>query len=237
MLEALHIENFALIDRLDLQLQPGLNVLTGETGAGKSILLDAIDAVLGGKASQRLVRTGTRKAVVVAHFTLTPFLKTWLESQNIEAKGPVLVCSREITAGKSNLRSRFRLNEASVNKPQMEALRPLLVEITAQGQTMLVGSSDRQREWLDGYGGERLLRQRQQVAEQYEAATQARQTLERRRKFEAERLQQLDLFEYQARELNAANLDDPQELDQLIQEAQRLSHSVELQQQSYQVYQ
>lgn len=237
MLKALHIENFALIDRLDLQLQPGLNVLTGETGAGKSILLDAIDAVLGGKASQRLVRTGTRKAFVEAHFTTTPRLLEWLEQQQLQADGDSLICIREITAGKSNLRSRFRLNGTTVNKPQMEALRQLLVEITAQGQTVQVGSGERQREWLDGVGGEPLLRQREQVTKKHAAATQARQALERRRRFEAERLQQLDLFEYQGRELNAANLEDPHELDHLLQEQQRLSHSVELQQQSYQVYQ
>jgi DNA repair ATPase RecN len=71
MLTALHIENFALIDHLDLHLQAGLNVLTGETGAGKSIILDALDAVLGGKASQRLVRAGMQKALVEACFALT----------------------------------------------------------------------------------------------------------------------------------------------------------------------
>lgn len=237
MLKALHIENFALIDQLDLELQPGLNVLTGETGAGKSILLDAIDAVLGGKASQRLVRTGTRKAIVEAQFTTTPQLSQWLQAQNVTLNGEILTCTREISTGKSNLRSRFRLNGVNVNRPQMEALRQLLVEITAQGQTLQVGSPERQRQWLDGFGGEPLLRQRQQVEVKYAEAAQARQALERRRRFEAERLQQLDLFEYQCRELNAANLEDPQELDLLLQEQKRLSHSVELQQQSYQVYQ
>ena len=66
MLVSLEIENFALIDQLELELKPGLNVLTGETGAGKSIILDAIDAVLGGKATSRWVRTGTAKAFVEA---------------------------------------------------------------------------------------------------------------------------------------------------------------------------
>lgn len=237
MLIALHIKNFALIDQLDLQLKPGLNVITGETGAGKSIILDAIDAVLGGRASQRLIRAGVRKALVEAHFTMTPQLVDWLTEQGLPADIDKLACSRELNAGKSTLRSRFRVNGVGVSKPQMEALRRLLVEITAQGQTLQVGSLDLQREWLDGFGGENLLKQRQLVCESFEKATQARQSLERRRRFEAERLQQLDLFEYQCRELNAANLENADELDDLLQEQQRLSHSVELQQQSYQAYQ
>ncbi|HEY9764181.1 MAG TPA: DNA repair protein RecN [Trichocoleus sp.] len=237
MLTALHIENFALIDRLDLRLQPGLNVLTGETGAGKSIILDAIDAVLGGKANQRLIRTGTSRAVVEATFTLTPTLARWLEENQIATDSNQLTCSRELTAGRGSVRSRSRLNGVPVNKPQIEALRPFLVEITAQGQTLQVGSPDLQRDWLDSFGGTKLLAQRQEVAQAYEAATQARLALERRRKAEQDRLEQLDLFEHQSRELNSANLTTADEIDTLEQEQQRLSHSVELQQQSYQVYQ
>ncbi|MBD0269426.1 MAG: DNA repair protein RecN [Cyanobacteria bacterium Co-bin8] len=237
MLTALHIENFALIDRLDLQLQPGLNVLTGETGAGKSIILDALDAVLGGKASQRLIRTGTPRALIEATFTLTPAITQWLENNKIQIEADQLVCSRELTAGRGAIRSRSRLNGVLVNKPQVETLRQLLLEITAQGQTLQVGSPDLQREWLDSFGGQKLLAQRQAVAQAYEAAAQARQALERRRKAEQDRLEQLDLFEHQARELNGVNLTTPDEMDLLEQEQQRLSHSVELQQQSYQVYQ
>lgn len=240
MLLALHIENFALIDQLDLQLQPGFNVLTGETGAGKSIILDAIDTVLGGKVTPRLVRTGSDRALVEATFTLTPALAHWLAENNIPPhphSSEHLICSRELTMGRGSVRSRARLNGTLVNKPQMEALRPLLVEITAQGQTLQVGSPDRQREWLDAFGGDALLRQRQAVSQAYDAATQARLALERRRKAEQERLEQLDLFEHQARELNGANLTTPDELSGLEQEQQRLSHSVELQQNSYQVYQ
>lgn len=239
MLTDLHIENFALIDRLDLQFQPGLNVLTGETGAGKSIVLDAIDAVMGGRANQRLIRTGAKKALVEATFIMTPKIARWLESEatDVDRTQSTLVCARELTAGKGTVRSRSRLNGVLVNKPQVESLRALLVEITAQGQTLLVGSPDRQREWLDGYGGEPLMQQRGRVATAYAAATQARKKLEQRRKAEQERLQQLDLFEYQCRELNGADLTHPDELDNLKQEQQRLSHSVELQQNSYQLYQ
>ncbi|ASC71700.1 DNA repair protein RecN [Halomicronema hongdechloris C2206] len=238
MLTSLHIENIALIDHLHLQLQPGLNVLTGETGAGKSIILDAIDALLGGKASQRLIRSGAKKAFLEATFTLSPDLKRWLQTHHPQIPlSHELVCSRDLTAGRGTVRSRSRLNGTLVNKAQIEALRPLLVEITAQGQTLQVGSPDRQRDWLDGFGGESLTRQRQQVTQLYNAALEAQRALERRRQAEQQRLEQLDLFDYQSRELTAANLDDPDELDQLQQERQRLSHSVELQQQSYQAYQ
>ena len=238
MLVSLHIENFALIDQLDLQLKSGLNVLTGETGAGKSIILDAIDAVLGGRATNRLIRSGARKALVEARFASTPMLQNWLTEQKIPSAEPdYIVCSRELTMGKGAVRSRSRLNGMVVNKPQIEALRQLLVEITAQGQTLQLGLPERQRAWLDGFGDQALAPQRQIVASAYEAATQALQALERRRKAEQQRLQQLDLFEYQCRELNAANLTSPEELERLEQERQRLSHSVELQQQSYQTYQ
>ncbi|MCY7285997.1 MAG: DNA repair protein RecN, partial [Cyanobacteria bacterium CAN_BIN43] len=238
MLISLQIENFALVDRLDLELGAGLNVLTGETGAGKSIILDALDAALGGKMSSRVIRTGAERAVVEATFDLDPGLLGWLAEQQIELVDDVsLVCSRELVAGQSGVRSRSRVNGVTVNKAQMDELRDRLLEITAQGQTLLLGKASLQREWLDGFGGVQLVEQRESVADVYMAAQQAFKALDKRRQFEQQRLQQLDLFEYQAKELTAANLSDPDELPQLEQERQRLSHSVELQQQSYQVYQ
>ncbi|PSN76123.1 DNA repair protein RecN, partial [filamentous cyanobacterium CCP4] len=152
MLTALHIENFALIDQLDLRLEAGLNVLTGETGAGKSIILDAIDAVLGGKANQRLVRSGSQKALVEATFDVPSDIHTWLAEQDLPPTDSALVLRRELTLGKT-LRSRSFLNGSPATRPQLEGLRQKLVEITAQGQTVLLGSGDRQREWLDGFGG------------------------------------------------------------------------------------
>lgn len=238
MLVSLRIENFALIDLLELELKPGLNVLTGETGAGKSIILDAIDAALGGKVNSRAVRTGEERALVEARFQIDPALATWLEQQQIDPRDRQnLVCCRDITAGSGSQRSRSRLNGVVVNKQQMEAVRDRLVEITAQGQTVQIGQPGMQRDWLDSYGGAPLLSQRDVVATVYAAYQQAQQALEKRRQSEQQRLQQLDLFDYQLRELNNANLTDPDELDQLEQERKRLSHSVELQQQSYQVYQ
>lgn len=238
MLLSLRIENFALVDHLDLDLRAGLTVLTGETGAGKSIILDALDAALGGKVTGRVVRTGEERASVEASFKITADLSAWLSKQNIEPLDEdVLLCSREVISNTGSQRNRSRVNGVVVNKQQMEQLRDRLVEITAQGQTVQLGQPALQREWLDGYGGEKLLRQREQVAAAFTAYQQATQILDKRRRAEQERLQQLDLFEYQLRELNAANLTESDELDLLEQEAKRLGHSVELQQQSYQVYQ
>lgn len=242
MLLFLRIENFALVDRLEWELGAGLTVLTGETGAGKSIILDAIDAVLGGKVTSRAVRSGAERALVEATFRLEAELSDWLKEQNIDwAAGDVaagtLVCSREIVASGGSQRSRSRVNGVLVNKQQMEHLRDRLVELTAQGQTVPLGQPGLQRDWLDSYGGETLLKTRDRVAVAFRAYQQAVQALENRRRAERERLQQLDLFDYQLRELNSANLTEPEELEQLEQEAKRLSHSVELQQQSYLVYQ
>ena len=237
MLISLQIENFALIDRLELEFSAGLNVLTGETGAGKSIILDALDAALGGKAGARAIRTGADRALVEATFQLDSGLRNWLETQEIDLiDDSAIVCSRELTAGK-NVRSRSRVNGVLVNKQQMDALYARLVEITAQGQTVQLGQPGLQRTWLDGFGGSDLIEQREKVAAAFARAQQALQALEKRRQFEQQRLQQLDLFEYQAKELAAADLSDPDELTTLEQERQRLSHSVELQQQSYEVYQ
>ncbi|PZO10769.1 MAG: DNA repair protein RecN [Leptolyngbya foveolarum] len=237
MLVSLKIENFALIDQLDLELQPGLNVLTGETGAGKSIILDAIDAVLGGKASGRWVRTGTDKAHIEAAFNLDSRVSSWLKENEIPTKGDLFVCRRELTAGKNSVRSKSRLNGVVVKKPQMDELRRLLIEITAQGQTMQLGSPDIQRDWLDGFGDKTLVKQKQQVATDYETAAAAKKLLDTCRRAEQQRTDQLDMFEFQSKELTAAAIEDPNELESLQIEHHRLSHSVELQQQSYQTYQ
>jgi len=237
MLVSLKIENFALIDQLDLELQPGLNVLTGETGAGKSIILDAIDAVLGGKATGRWVRTGTEKALVEATFQADERITAWLGEQAIPDRGELIICRRDLTAGKASVRSKSRLNGVLVKKPQMESLRQLLIEITAQGQTLQLGDPDLQRNWLDGFGDDKLLKQRSQVAIDYAAASAAKKKLDARRRADQQRAEQIDMFEFQNKEFSDAELADPDELENLQIEHQRLSHSVELQQQSYQVYQ
>jgi len=238
MLISLQIENFALIDQLELEFGTGLNVLTGETGAGKSIILDALDAALGGKVNSRAIRTGTNRASIEATFRLDKDLADWLATEDIEILDDnSLICSRELTVSQNSLRSRSRVNGVLVNRQQMVQLRDRLVEITAQGQAVQVGQAAQVREWLDLYGGASHFQQREVVAAAYTQYQQVKSHLEKRRQSDRQRLQQIDLLTYQVKELEAANLNEPDELEQLEQERQRLSHVVELQQSSYKVYQ
>jgi len=238
MLLSLYIENFALIDKLNLEFGAGLNVLTGETGAGKSIILDAIDAVLGGKVSSRVIRTGSNRAMIEGTFTSNSALAAWLTEQEIDLLDEnSVVISREITVTTSSVRSRSRVNGVLVNRQLMNGLRERLVEITAQGQNVLVGQSTQVRNWLDSYGGDALIKQRSVVAAAFSRYHEAHLLLERRRTSERERLQKLDLLTYQAKELGEAILSESNELEKLLQEQERLNHVVELQQMSYKVYQ
>ena len=238
MLVNLKINNFALVDSLELDLNNGLSVLTGETGAGKSIILDAIDMVLGGKANSRMIRSGSDRSILEATFQINPSLNEWLEAQEIDPlEEDTLICSREIVVGKTNLRSRSRVNGVLVNRQLMAELRSSLVEITAQGQTVNLLISDKQRNLLDAYGGKQIAKQLSKVAQAYQETQQAKQQLDKRIKSEQELLQRQDLLKFQLKDLNEAELTDANELDELEQERDRLSHVVELQQLGNQAYQ
>ncbi|BBA79779.1 DNA repair protein [cyanobacterium endosymbiont of Rhopalodia gibberula] len=238
MLSLLQIKNFTLVDQLTLEFGQGLNVLTGETGAGKSIILDAIDIVLGGKINHRLIRQGMQQASIEATFEMNNALYAWLEEQEIEPlEDKTLLCYRELTLTGETMRSRSRINGVVVNLQLMGKLRDRLVEITGQGQTVQLMDSIRQRELLDLYGGINLLKQRELVESAYKKWKFTDKILEKRRKSEEERLQRLDIMEYKLRELEEAELINPEELEQLNQERDRLSHVGELQQLSYHTYQ
>ena len=237
MLVNLKINNFALVDSLELDLDTGLSVLTGETGAGKSIILDAIDLVLGGKANSRMIRSGSDRSLIEASFQIDPKLNEWLEEQEIDSiEDDIIICSREIVAGKTNVRSRSRVNGVLVNLPLMAQLRSRLVEITAQGQTVNLLISEKQRDLLDAYGGKAIGKQLNKVAQAYEITQQTKKTLERRIQSEQELLQRQDLIQFQLKDLNEAELSSENELDELEQERDRLSHVVDLQQLGNQAY-
>ncbi|WP_069789611.1 DNA repair protein RecN [Cyanobacterium sp. IPPAS B-1200] len=237
MLISIRIDNFALVDHLDLELGQGLSVLTGETGAGKSIILDAIDVVLGGKASNRMIRNGETKAIVEATFHSNSNLEAWLDEQELDSfHDGTVICSRDLTFKKGNFRSRSRVNGVIVNKQVITALRDRLLEITVQGETGELFATATQRDLLDAYGGKKLLSQRKLVTEAFVEMDNAHQALIARRQSEQQRLQRLDLLKHQIKELNSIHLRDADELEQLEIESDRLTHVVELQQLSYQAY-
>lgn len=245
MLIGLRIENFALIDQLDVSFGPGLNVLTGETGAGKSIILDAIDGVLGGKMSSRVIRTGpdpqpnpvAPRTLIEATFSLTPALQTWLTNADIDPLDETIICSRELSLAGGTLRSRSRVNGVLVNRQQLQSLRELLVAITAQGQANQLLQAGQQRDWLDNFGGNELLTARKQVAQAYQTYQHLCQAQESYLQGEQQRLQQLDLYKFQLQELRLADLEDPDELQALDEEFRRLNHIEQLQAQGFRAYQ
>jgi len=238
MLVLLRIKNFALIDDLELEFKSGLNVLTGETGAGKSIILDAIDLVLGGKINPRFLRQGTTQGFIEATFRLSSLVEDYLLSEKIE---PIeeghLTCTREFTMTGDSLKSRSRVNGVLVNLQILKVLREQLIEITAQGQTVQLTNSQQQRELLDCYGGQQLLALRNEVAAAYQKYQKAKDELNVYLQSQKESLQRLDLVQFQLEELKLADLSQADELDLLEQENERLSHVLELQQLGYQVYQ
>ncbi|NJK35132.1 MAG: DNA repair protein RecN [Oscillatoriales cyanobacterium SM2_2_1] len=233
MLRRLRIENFALIERLEWELGEGLHILTGETGAGKSIILDAVDGVLGGKVTAKAIRTGCDRALLEADFSLDGAGRSWLASHQLPLLGEdMLTVSREVTARSP----RSRVNGVVVNRQQILELRDHLIVITAQGQTFLLAEEWYQRQWLDEFGGPELQQSVQQVKQLYERYQRHLSQLEAERQQDRSRLQQADLWRYQLRELTAADLELPTELEDLERDRHRLSHTVELQRQSYEVY-
>ena len=147
MLQELHIENIAVIERTDVTLGPGLNILTGETGAGKSILVDAMQAVLGGRVSRELVRTGAEKAVVCATFDPEPALD-WCRENEIEPEDE-LILRRQITSeGKSSC----RVCGVPVTAAQLRELGSLLLDIHGQNDGQQLLDERQHQRYLDAFG-------------------------------------------------------------------------------------
>ena len=234
VLTGLQLNNIALIDSLELDFCGGFTVLTGETGAGKSILLDALDAVLGGAQGAnglRLLRSGCDRAQIEASFNPSEHVRRWLLDADFDCEEEEeLLLSREWKRqDETRFSSRSRLNGISVNRQQLLELRPLLIDLTVQGQTQQLSRPGQQRRWLDQLGGAALaerLDSTRTTWHRWKAAAIALNTAEQEReRFEQERLEQEDLLDL----LEKADLDDPAEDGLLEQEQDRLVHGVRLQ--------
>lgn len=232
MLTGLRLHQIALIEALELSFERGFTVLTGETGAGKSILLDALDALLGGgqgSAGVRLLRPGSERSTIEASFSLNPPLLDWLQEQQLDTAEEELVITREWRRLEERINSRSRVNGVVVSRAQLLELRPLLLELTVQGQTQQLARPGQQRRWLDRFGGDSLLaglepaRSAQRLWKQAEAALErARGDRERLEQERQGRQQLLDEWE-------AARLEDPFERQALEADQDRLVHGVRLQ--------
>lgn len=208
MLHELHIENVAVIERADLTFHEGLNVLTGETGAGKSIIIDALGAVLGSRTSKELIRTGAEKAVVSAVFS-GENTGVWCEENDIDAEEELLVIQRRITqAGKSVC----RVNGQPVSVTQLRVLGGLLMDIHGQNDGRQLLDEEQHRDYLDRFGGytetlaafQRAYADYRQVLKEMEALTMD----------EIEKARLSDSLSYQIEELEQAEL-KPGEYDEL----------------------
>ena len=200
MLSLLHIENIALIQSADIRFEPGFNVLTGETGAGKSIVIDSIGAVLGERTSRELIRTGAKSALVTAVFTQVPPLP-WLEENGFPTGEEELLLQRELQGDGRNV---CRIDGKLVTVAQLRELGRQLLNIHGQhdGQQLLDPASH--LGYLDQFGGCQPLLESYQEA--YRKWHDIRREMDKLQMDEAERSRRVDTLNYQIQELERAQL-------------------------------
>jgi DNA repair protein RecN (Recombination protein N) len=224
MLRELHVRNFALLADVQVEFGTGLNVLTGETGAGKSILVDALGVALGQRASTDVVRAGAEEARVTALFDLSgvPETQTWLTSLGVPVEGGQIVLAREVAG-----RGRAYVNEAPASVSTLRQIGEVLVEIHGQheGQRLLEPSSH--LDLLDAFGGESVLERRRRLSDLVRCWSEMRSSLRALETGERERAQRLDLLRYQVAEIDAARL-RPDEVAELRAARSRLANAERL---------
>ncbi len=226
MLTELHITNFALIEELRLELGPGLSVLTGETGAGKSIIVDAMTAALGERTSSDVVRTGADKCLVEAVFELDSDCPACVVAAQLgyEPDGGLLILSREITAGG---KSQCRINGRPITASALREITSHLLDIHGQHEHQSLLSVPTHIEILDSWCGAELVDLRAKAAATYAELHSLIDARDRLQKDERERVRLLDLYTFQSEEITAANL-QPGEEEELAAERNRLANAERL---------
>jgi DNA repair protein RecN (Recombination protein N) len=196
----LRVENYAVIDSLTVEFAPGLNLLTGETGAGKSILIDALSLLLGDKASTDMIRHGAEKAVVSGVFEADEKrLRPLLEENGIEPEVNQVIVKREIAAGG---KGRVFVNNQPATVALLRALAPALASIHAQNETILAFDEAARLGLLDTYAAHDL----SDMAEKYAAWKEVLERLAQLDRDEQDRLRMADLWSFQRKEIEAAKL-------------------------------
>ncbi len=229
MLNELSITNFVIIDRLRISFAPGFNALTGETGAGKSIIVDAVSLLLGGRAASDFVRAGEKSAFVEGIFHLSPALQARispvLEREGLEEAGSdTLVLGREIRATGRNF---CRVNGRTVSLSLLKEIAAPLVDIHGQHQHLSLMQAKMHRALLDRFAGVDALRA--QVAAEYKKLQAARKELSALQQDAQHIARRIDQLRFQIDEIQAANL-QPEEEEILGQERIRLANAEKLSQ-------
>jgi DNA repair protein RecN (Recombination protein N) len=220
MLIELRAENYAVIDHAIAVFGPGLNLLTGETGAGKSILVDALALLMGGKSSAEVIRHGADRAVVSCVFEATPGAEAILEENGIDVEGTEVILRREILAtGKG----RVFVNNQPATVAVLKELAPELALVHAQTETLTSFDQGQQRHLLDRFAGIAL----DAAADAYTKWKQASEKLADLLEGEQDRLRMVDLWTYQSKEIDAAKL-EPGEDEALETEKRVLANAEKL---------
>ena len=225
MLSLLHIENIAVIERADISFDQGFNVLTGETGAGKSIVIDAISAILGERAYRDMIRTGTNKASVRAIFTEVPQL-SWFQENGVDYD-PETVIQREIHLDGKNV---CRVNGSLVSVSILRKLGMQLINIHGQHDSATLFDEDNHLTFLDAFGDNEALRAA--YAEKYEAVSKLRREIDKMTMDESEKLRRMETLRYQIAEIEKAELEigEDEALEErrkLLQNAEKLSNGMD----------
>ncbi len=224
MLLTLNIRDFVIVDRLELEFQPGFTVLTGETGAGKSILIDALSLALGERADAGVVRAGAERAEIEAEFdTRTlPQLQSWLDEHELGGDPGVCLMRRVVDGGG---RSRAFINGRSATLQQLRETGEFLVDIHGQHAHQSLLKAAAQRELLDAYAG--LGRQARETAAAWKEWQALKKARLEREKNAAAYADELERLEWQVKELAALNFSAP-EWEELQAEHARLTHAASL---------
>ncbi len=221
MLNELHIENIAVIERADISFSGGLNVLTGETGAGKSIVIDSIGAVLGERVSRELVRRGAEKGVVSASFDISPYAEQWLKENEIDADDEIILQRRITADGKSSC----RVCGTPVTVAQMKELAAFLVDIHGQNDGRQLMDERRHMEYLDRFGG--LDPAIETYKTEYKKYTAIKKEIDQLSMDEIEKERLSDTLSYQINELERTELKEG-EYDALVSRRDLLRNSEKL---------
>ena len=220
MLIELRAENYAVVDHAIASFGPGLNLLTGETGAGKSILVDALALLMGGKSSSELIRHGADKAVVSCVFESTPAAEAILEENGIDAEGAEIILRREIL---SSGKGRVFVNNQPATVTVLRQLAPELALVHAQSETLSSFDQAQQRTLLDRFAAIST----DAAAEAYGRWRAAQEKLEELERGEQDRLRMVDLWSYQHKEIGSAGLSAGED-ESLETEKRVLSNSEKL---------